>query len=63
VVQEYCNTYLIKDEDVAGPYCSVIDIGSQTVYPGVKSITARLKDIEAECRNIAALWPTITPDE
>jgi hypothetical protein len=63
VVQSYCDAFLVKNDDLFGPFCSVIDIGSQTVYPGVKSITARLKDIAAECRNIAALWPTITPDE
>jgi hypothetical protein len=39
--------------------CCVIDVGSQTVYPGVKATTARMKDVEAICQNIAALWPTI----
>lgn len=63
VVQDYCKTYLASDDEVHAPYCFVIDIGSQKIYPGVRSITARLKDVTAECRNILALWPSIRPDE
>lgn len=63
VTQEYCKAYLVNDEEVFAPYCFVIDIGSKTVCPGAKAITNRLKDIQAECKNIVGLWPTITPTE
>jgi hypothetical protein len=48
---------------VSGPLCNVIDIGAKKVWPGVKATAARLKDIEAYCQNIAALWPTIKPED
>jgi hypothetical protein len=49
------------DGQTYGPFCPVIDVGSRAIYPGVKSTAKRLKDIEAACSTIAALWPTITP--
>lgn len=59
-VQEYCRLHVAKqDEITSAEYCQVIDVASGTVFPGVKAIIQRLKDIEAECQNIAALWPTI----
>ena len=46
-----------------GPLCYVIDVGAKQVWPGVKSTTARMKEIASHCQNIAALWPTITQAE
>ena len=64
VLQRYTEDKLLDgDEAVSSQFCPVIDIGAKVMYPGVKSITQRLKDVEAECQNIAALWPTIGPDE
>jgi hypothetical protein len=60
VVQEYLRSHVIQgDEIVASHLCPVIDIGSGSVFPGAKAITKRLRDIEAECQNIQALWPSI----
>lgn len=60
MVQEYLTRHVIEgDEIVASHLCPVIDVGGGKVFPGVKAITKRLKDIEAECQNIKALWPTI----
>lgn len=60
IVQEYCKVHLLgSDETLFSDYCQVIDIGCGKVFPGVKSTTARMKDVAAECQNIAALWPTI----
>ncbi len=60
IVQEYLRTQVIQnDEIVASQLCPVIDIGAGEVFPGVKATAKRLKDIEAECQNIQALWPTI----
>lgn len=60
MVQEFLTRHVAQgDEIVSANLCPVIDVGSGQVFPGVKSITKRLKDIEAECQNIAALWPTI----
>lgn len=63
VVQEYCREKLVRDEEVYAPYCFVVDIGSMEVYSGVRSTVQRMKDVEAECRNIQALWNSITADE
>jgi hypothetical protein len=63
-LQKYSSDLLLGDDEILGSqFCSVIDVGSKTVYPAVKSIAQRLKDIDAECQNIAGLWPTIQPDE
>lgn len=62
VLQEWAKAYLTAGETY-GPYCYVIDVGSGKAHPGVKATTARLRDVEDTCRNIAALWPTITPDD
>jgi hypothetical protein len=59
VLQEWCKTNMHDEGRVSGPLCFVIDIGSQRVYPGAKATTARMKDVEANCQNISALWPTI----
>jgi hypothetical protein len=63
LLQEYGKTYHAHDGEVYGPYCPVLDVGSKKIHPGVKSVLARMKDIEAACRNIVALWPTITADD
>lgn len=60
IVQEFCSTHLSEADEVVNPsYCKVIDVASGNVFDGVKSTTQRLKDVAAECQNIAALWPTI----
>jgi hypothetical protein len=59
ILQEWCKVHLSDEGAVNGAMCCVVDVGSQTVYPGVKATTARMKDVEAICQNIAALWPTI----
>lgn len=59
ILQEWSKAHLADDGAVNGSLCPVIDVGSQKVYPGVKATTARMKDVDAICQNIAALWPTI----
>lgn len=59
VLQLYCQSHFPDEGATSASYCSVIDVGSQNVFPGVASIRKRLKDLEAHCQNIAALWPTI----
>ncbi len=61
ILQEYFRTCFAAEGEAYGPYCFVLDVGSKKVHPGVKSTTARMKDVAAECQNIAALWPSITP--
>jgi len=63
LLQEFAKTHLVRDGEAYGPYCPVLDVGSKTLHPGVKSVVARMKDIQAACRNIVALWPTITADD
>jgi hypothetical protein len=59
-VQEYLRCHVIQGDEIVAPQlCPVIDIGSGTVFPGVRAISNRLKDIEAACQNIHALWPSI----
>ncbi len=62
VVQEWCKSHL-WDGTTHGPLCAVLDVGSRRFCPGVKSTVARIKEIEATCRNIFALWPSITPED
>jgi hypothetical protein len=59
VAQEWCKRHMPDKGAVSGPLCFVIDIGSQEVYDGVSSTVARMKEVEADCQNIAALWPSI----
>ena len=60
IVQEWCMQHVKSEDEVVNPhYCKVIDVASGKVFPGVKSITQRMKDVAAECQNIAALWATI----
>lgn len=59
LVQEWCRNELDADGTPYGPYCYVIDVGAKRVCPPVRAIAARIRDIEAACRNIAALWPSI----
>jgi len=60
IVQQYCKQELVQnDEIVYADYCQVIDVGNGLVFGGVKSTIQRIKDIEAECQNIFALWPSI----
>ena len=59
--QEWSKIHLCDDGTAHGPYCMVLDVGSRKVYAGVKATANRMKDIEAACENIAALWPSITP--
>jgi hypothetical protein len=63
ILQEWCQSCLVTDETVSGPLCCVVDVGAKKVWPGVKATAQRLKDIDAYCQNIAALWPTIGVDD
>ena len=60
VVQTYLSDHGNSDDAIIyAPYCQVIDVAAGCVFPGVKSITQRMKDVSAECQNILALWPSI----
>ncbi|WP_152045468.1 hypothetical protein [Aureimonas psammosilenae] len=60
VVQEFCRLHIAQDEELVSPeYCAVYDVGSGTIFQGVKATKARLKDIQAECLNIAGIWSTL----
>jgi hypothetical protein len=63
LLQEYTKTYLVNEGEAYGPFCPVIDIGSQVMVGGLKATIARMREIEAACRNILGMWPTITPDD
>jgi len=61
MMNAFCKDHLWKHGEPSGAHCIVIDLASATVYPGVKSTKARLKDVENACGQIAALWPGIAP--
>jgi hypothetical protein len=63
VLQEHAKTHQANDGDAFGPYCCVVDVGRQMMCPGVKAVINRMKDVEAACTNIFALWPSITKDD
>jgi len=60
VLQEWHRTHQPNEGMPSGSMCYVIDVGTKRVWPGVKSTTARMKEVTSQCQNIAALWPTIT---
>ena len=58
--QMYCE-YCLADEGTSyGQFCTVIDVGAGIVWPGVRAVKQRRRDIEDGCAQIAALWPSIT---
>lgn len=59
ILQRWCEHTQNEDGTVSGSLCRVIDVGAQSFYPGVKATVSRMKDVEAACQNIAALWPSI----
>lgn len=60
LVQEYSKLHLLDDDEIVHPsYCQVIDVASGKIFAGVKATAKRMKDVAAECQNIAALWPSI----
>lgn len=61
VLQEWCRIGLADQGTAQGDMCCVLDVGSRQVFPGVKATTARLRDVESACQNIAALWSSIKP--
>jgi hypothetical protein len=64
ILQRYTRDCLARDgEEPFAPYCSVVDVGSQRFHPGVRATTNRMREVEAECRNIAAIWGSIVSDE
>lgn len=63
LLQEYSKAYLADQGETYGPLCYVIDVGAKKVCPGVKSVVNRMKEVRANCQNIVALWPTITPGD
>lgn len=63
ILQEYAKTYLTNSGTAFGQLCYVIDVGSKLVHPGVKATVSRMKEISANCRNIHAIWPTISQDD
>jgi hypothetical protein len=42
-----------------GGHCMVIDLASAKVYPGVRAVKQRLKDVANACGQIATLWPGV----
>lgn len=61
VLQEWVTVHMSDDGDASGPLCSVVDVGSQSFFDGVRSTRQRMRDLQDACETIAALWPTIEP--
>lgn len=59
VLQEWAQVNLIDDGEISGPMCSILDVGSQTYFDGVRATRKRMRDLEEACETIAALWPTM----
>jgi hypothetical protein len=60
LMNAFCKDHLWKDGAPMPTHCMVTDLASGKVYPGVKSIKQRLKEVESACGQIASLWPGIT---
>ena len=61
MLQEWTQVHMQDEGEASGPLCSVVDVGSQTFFDGVRATRQRVRDLEEACETIAALWPTITP--
>jgi hypothetical protein len=60
LMNAFCKDHLWKDGAPFPAHCMVIDLASGKVYPGIKSIKQRIKDVESACGQIASFWPGIT---
>lgn len=60
MMNAFCKDHLWKDGSPLPAHCMVVDLASGKVYPGIKSIKQRLKEVESACTQIASLWPGIT---
>jgi hypothetical protein len=58
-LQIYCRDHLGQHGAASHQHCYVIDMAGARVFPGVKSIRARTRDVEETCKQIAAIWPTV----
>jgi hypothetical protein len=64
ILQRYTRDCLVQNEEEPfAPYCSVVDVGSRRFYEGVRATINRMREVEAECRNIVAIWSSIDSDE
>jgi|GEM_PF-958685 len=63
IMQEWVKTVMPDDGEASGAHCFAIDVGAGRLGKGVKATVARLKDVQANCRNIMALWPSILEDD
>ena len=63
VLQRWIDEHMPNEGKPQGPHCYAIDIGCRRIFRGVKSTAVRMKEVEDLYRNIAGLWPTITPQE
>ena len=59
IATRFCDDFLSDDGAPDSRLCFVVDLASERVYPGVKSVRQRLKDAEAACEQIFSLWDTI----
>jgi len=59
MMHSFCQNHLWKHGAPYGGHCMVIDLGSGKVYPGVKAVKQRLKEVGNACGQIAARWPGI----
>jgi hypothetical protein len=59
MLHSFCQSHLWKEGQPFGGHCMVIDIASGKVYPGVKAVKQRLKDVGNACGQIATLWPGV----
>jgi hypothetical protein len=60
LMHSFCQDHLWKDGSPFPGHCMVIDLASAKVYPGVRSVKRRMKDVQGACTQIASLWPSIT---
>jgi hypothetical protein len=60
MMHSFCESHLWKHGQPFGGHCMVIDLASAKVYPGVRAVKARMKDVANAWGQIATLWPGVT---
>lgn len=58
-LQMYCRDHLNQHGAPSHQHCYVIDMAGARVFPGVKSIRARVRDVEETCKQITTIWSSI----
>ncbi|MFO1491086.1 MAG: hypothetical protein U1F87_09290 [Kiritimatiellia bacterium] len=59
LLHHYCESTMAKGSLISRDMCMLVDVFGEKVVSAPKSFKRRMKDVEAACQEIDALWPRI----